>query len=211
MAEENDGNQQPSQDSNQNSSQQQTGGSNGADSADSNPGGGRETPDIQAEIQRALQSQQAEFVNQLKEITGFESLQAFKEHQLKEQGKLQELLQAKEQEAAQFRQRFEQMAVRAQVLQAASAAVDAEVVLALLAPAAKVDGDGNVTIDGQPADKAVERLLKDKPYLARSSGNQGSGSPQNPSGGKQMPRSQFLALNPKDQLAFVQSGGAVTD
>ncbi len=168
--------------------------------------------DLQTEIQKALAAREAEFARQLKEITGHESLQAFKESQLKEQGKLQELLQSKETEAQTFRQRFEQMAVRAQVLAAASDAVDPEVVLALLSASAQVDDKGNVSIGGKPVDQAVKQLLQDKPYLAKPSGNQGSGSPQNPAvSPKQISRQQFEALDPKAQMTFIRDGGVVTD
>lgn len=166
--------------------------------------------DLQAEIQKALEAERERWRQQLKETLGVDSLEAWKEQRLKEEGKLQELLQQKEQEATHYRQQFERLAIQNALLTAARNAVDPEVVLAILAPKAKVGEDGAVTVDGKPVEKAVEELLKAKPYLARPTGNQGSGAPLQ-AGRPQMTRAQFEVLSPEDRMKFIRSGGQVVD
>jgi len=167
--------------------------------------------DVQAEIQRALAEQQAQFQNQLKEATGFDSLKAFQEAQLAEQGKLKELLDAKTSELDAVTRQFQQTQINNSLLAAAQDAVDPSVVAALLAGSAQVDGNGNVLIDGLAPADAVKKLLEEKPFLAKASGNQGSGAPQNSDGGKTLSRAAFDALDPAAKQQFVRDGGRITD
>lgn len=139
------------------------------------PAGGM---DVQAEIQKALAAQAAEHAKQLKELTGHDSLKAFQEAQLKAQGKTQELLDAKTQEAAGFKAKYEQQAIDAAILTASGEALDPDTVRALLAGSAQIDGNGAVTINGKPPKEAVAALLKEKPFLAKPAGPAGSGAPQ---------------------------------
>jgi len=94
---------------------------------------------------------------------------------LKQQGEFEKLAQQREAEAAQYRQRYEQATVRAALTAAANASADPGLVAQLLSGRAQVDDQGRVTVDGQPAEKAVAQLLKDKPFLARPM--TGGGSP----------------------------------
>jgi len=134
--------------------------------------------DVQAEVQKALAAERAEFKKQLKEATGHESFEALQESRLKEQGKLQELADAKALEAQTFKGKFEQTQIKAALLSASTDALDPATVSDLLAGKAACDDNGNVTIDGKPVAEAVAQLLKDKPFLAKPQGGSGSGSPQ---------------------------------
>ncbi len=167
--------------------------------------------DTQAEIQKALADQQAQFQSQLKEATGFESIKDFQDAQLKEQGKLKELLDAKTAELQSVTQKFQQTQIHNALLAAAADAVDPDTVAALLSGSAQVDENGQVLIDGKPPAEAVQALLEAKPFLARATGNQGSGSPQNNEGGQSLSRSAFDALEPAAKQQFVKDGGTITD
>jgi hypothetical protein len=141
------------------------------------PAAGVPAADVQAQINQALQAQQADFAKQLKEATGHSDFKAFTEAQLKQQGKLQELADANKAEAQTFKAKFEQAAVGNALLAAATEAVDPATVKDLLAGRAQVDDSGNVTIDGKPVAEAVKQLLTDKPFLAKAQGGTGSGAP----------------------------------
>ncbi|MDO8940898.1 MAG: hypothetical protein Q7U98_17220 [Methylicorpusculum sp.] len=134
--------------------------------------------DVQAQINQALQAQQTEFSRSLKEATGHGDIKALTEARLKEQGRLQELADAKAQEAQSYKTRFEQAHVNAALLAASADAVDPALIKDLLAGKALCDDDGNVTIDGKPAAEAVKDLLVNKPFLAKAQGGTGSGAPQ---------------------------------
>jgi len=140
--------------------------------------------DVQTQIQQAVEAQNAAFAAKLKELTGHESLEALNQAQLAQQGKTEELLQAKADEAARYRARFEQAQVRSALLGAASDAVDPETVASLLSGQAQVAEDGSVTVGGKPAAESVAALLKQKPFLAKPAGQPGSAAPQSPGGGK---------------------------
>lgn len=167
--------------------------------------------DVQAEVQKALSAQAAEHARQLKELTGHDSLKAFQEAELKKQGKTQELLDAKSKEADVYRSRFEASAIRAEVLGAASDALDTETVLALLGSKAEVAEDGSVKIGGKPAKDAVADLLKEKPFLAKPSGSAGSGAPANAGGKPSLSRAAFDALDAGAKTTHIKAGGRVTD
>ena len=136
--------------------------------------------DVQAQITQALAAQQAAHAQELKEATGHESLAALKEQQLKDQGKLQELLDVKAAEALQFKGKYEQTQITNALLTAADNALDAELISALLFNNAVVDGNGVVTIGGKPVKEAVTELLTAKPFLAKPQGGTGSGSANTP-------------------------------
>lgn len=155
-----------------------------------NTGGGQQTQttqqsaapatvDVQAQINAALAKQQAEFAEQLKAATGHADLKALTDDNLKKQGKLQELADAKAAEAQNYKAKFEQMAIGNALLSASTDAVDPDTIKDLLAGQAQVDEAGNVTINGKSAADAVAELLKAKPFLAKAQGGTGSGAPQN--------------------------------
>lgn len=165
--------------------------------------------DVQAEINKALAAQQAQFQTQLKELTGHDSLKAFHEAQLSEQGKLKELADAKTQEAHDYKTRFEQSQIKAALLSAASGAVDPDTVHSLLASGAAVDEAGNVTINGKPASEAVSALLEAKPFLAKPQGGSGSGAPHHPGAKPSLTRAAFDALDASARAKFIRDGGNV--
>lgn len=133
--------------------------------------------DVQAQINAALATQKAEFAEQLKAATGHADLKTLTDANLKAQGKLQELADAKAAEAQTYKAKFEQLSVNNALLTAATGAVDPATVVDLLAGKAQVDESGNVTIDGKPAADAVKALLEAKPFLAKAEGGTGSGAP----------------------------------
>jgi hypothetical protein len=135
--------------------------------------------DVQAQINAALTKQQAEFAEQLKAATGHADLKALTDANLKAQGKLQELADAKSAEAQLYKTKFETAAIDNALLAASVEAVDPATVKDLLAGKAVVDDNGTVTIDGKPAADAVKALLEAKPFLAKAQGGTGSGAPQN--------------------------------
>jgi len=133
--------------------------------------------DVQAQINQALQAQQAEFANQLKAATGHSDIKALTDAQLKDQGKLQELADSKTQEATVYKQQFQQVSISNAILGASADAIDPAVIGALLSGKAVCDDKGVVTIDGKPVTDAVKALLADKPFLAKAQGDTGSGAP----------------------------------
>lgn len=167
--------------------------------------------DVQAEVAKALAAQQADFATQLEQATGHKDIKALTEAQLKAQGKLQELADAKAAEASSYKSKFEQAAIGNALLAASVEAVDPATVKDLLAGKAQVDDAGNVTIDGKPVGDAVKALLEAKPFLAKAQGGTGSGAPANGSNQQTKTRAEFGALDPAAQAKFVNGGGKVTD
>jgi hypothetical protein len=167
--------------------------------------------DVQAEIQKALADQQAQFQTQLKEATGFDSIQAYQEAQMQEKGQLKELLDSKSAELQSVTQKFQQTLINNALLSAAADAVDPDTVVVLLSNSAQVDENGNVLVEGKAPAEAVKALLEAKPFLAKATGNQGGGSPQNTEGGKSLSRAAFDALDPAAKQQFFRDGGTVTD
>lgn len=135
--------------------------------------------DVQAAITAALAKQQAEFAEQLKAATGHSDLKALTDDNLKKQGKLQELADAKAAEAQGYKAKYETTMIENALLAASVDAVDPATIKDLLAAKSKVDEAGNVAIDGKPVADAVKQLLTDKPFLAKAQGGTGSGAPQN--------------------------------
>ena len=149
---------------------------------------------IDAAVNAALAKQQADFAAQLEQATGHKDIKALTEANLKAQGKLQELADAKAAEAQSFKVKYEQLAIEEELMRereeeqlaisnalltAANEAVDPATVVDLLSSKAKVDDAGNVTIEGKPAAEAVKGLLESKPFLAKAQGGTGSGAPAN--------------------------------
>ena len=62
--------------------------------------------DVQAQINQALASQQADFAKQLKEATGHADIKSLTDAQLLAQGKLQDLADSKVKEAANYKTKF---------------------------------------------------------------------------------------------------------
>lgn len=166
--------------------------------------------DVQAEIQKALAAQQAAFNEQFKAATGHDSLPAFQEAEAKRKGDFEALLNQRTSELAQAKAALEQATVNNALLGAAREAVDPDVVLALLGAQAKVE-NGAVTVNGKPPAEAVKALLKDKPYLAKPTGGQGSGAGANAGGHHSLTRQAFEAMGPQEQQTFIKGGGKVAD
>jgi hypothetical protein len=124
--------------------------------------------------------------------------------QLKAQGKLQELADSKAQEAATYKQQFQQLNISNALLAASAEAVDPAIISALLAGKAQCDEQGGVTIDGKPVSEAVKALLTDKPFLAKAQGGTGSGAPQQAAAGVKNPFAKDT-FNLTEQLALAQS------
>ncbi len=136
------------------------------------------------------------FAAKLKEATGHDSLDDLKaerdraeKERLEAEGKYKELAESEKKRAAEAEDRARhweskyktEMARRAIVEAAVKAgARDPEDVEAFLGGKAKVDEDGQVTVDGQPVDKAVADLLEKKPHWVKSDGQPGSGAKPNP-------------------------------
>lgn len=168
--------------------------------------------DVQAAVNKALADQQAQFNAQFKEATGHDDLKAFTEAQLKAQGKLQELADAKAAEAQTYKTKFESAAISNALLAASAEAVDSATVKDLLAGKAVVDDAGNVSIDGKPVADAVKQLLTDKPFLAKAQGGTGSGAPQNGGNAVQTKtRAQLDSMSAAEQSAFFKAGGKAID
>lgn len=187
---------------------------NNPSSSSAATGAGAPAPavDVQAEVAKALAAQQADFAAQLEQATGHKDVKSLTEAQLKAQGKLQELADAKAAEANTYKTKFEQAAIGNALLAASADAVDPATVKDLLAGKAQVDDAGNVTIDGKPVGDAVKQLLTDKPFLAKAQGGTGSGAPQNGGANVQTKtRAELEALDPGAQAKFVRDGGKVVD
>ncbi|WP_020160526.1 phage scaffolding protein [Methylobacter marinus] len=173
------------------------------------PGAGPTPPpaapavDVQAQINQALATQQAEFQRQLKEATGHSDFKSLTEAQLQAQGKLQELADAKAQEATAYKAKFEQTQISNALLSASTDAVDPGTVSALLAGKAACDDNGVVTIDGKPVAEAVKALLTEKPFLAKPQGGTGSGAPQAVA---DAPKADNATLSPQQRLAAARAG-----
>lgn len=132
--------------------------------------------DMQREIQSALDAQQAALNQQIREATGHASFQDYMDDQSRLHGEAQAALDAKAKETDKFRLLYEQTAIKAAVLSAASEAINPDMVLTLLVGQAAVSEDGSVLIGGKPAKEAVDELLQKNPFMAKPSGNSGSGA-----------------------------------
>jgi len=187
------------------------------DDAGQESGGGaaQSTPtqsvDVQAQIdaavKAALANQQAAFAAELEKATGHKDVKTLNDARLKEQGKLQELADAKAAEAQTFKARFEQLAVSNALLSASAEAIDPATVVDLLAAKAVVDESGNVSIDGKPAADAVKALLDAKPFLAKAQGGTGSGTPANAGSGEKNPWAKG-SYNLTEQLRIAKENPA---
>jgi len=105
-------------------------------------------------------------------------LKSEEEQKLKEQQKYKELAEKKEKEALEFKQKYQQTILRAEVVGKASQMgfIDPEVVLSLVSPKAVVKEDGNIEVNGKSLGDFLKELAESKPYLIKASGKQGSGS-----------------------------------
>jgi hypothetical protein len=164
--------------------------------------------DIDKAVQAAVAAHSQQFTEQFKTATGFESLDKFQEHQAKQRGETDKLLEQRNADLAQVRNELAQANISSAILGAAADAVDPATVLALLSGKAKFE-NGAVTIDGKPPAEAVKALLAEKPFLAKA-GPAGSGSPQSGGGGaQQKTRAEFEALDPAARSKFITGGGKV--
>lgn len=160
--------------------------------------------DIQAQINAALAQQRTDFLDQLKQATGFDSFDAIKENKLKTEGKLQELADTRAAEAQTYKAKFQQTAIGNALLSASTEAVDPAVVAQLLAGHCVCDDDGKVSIDGKPVAEAVKALLADKPFLAKAQGGTGSGAPAGGQGTAAAQQNYQTAAKNKDVLGMLK-------
>jgi hypothetical protein len=167
--------------------------------------------DVNAEIAKALAAQQAEFQSQLKAATGHSDVKALADAQLLEQGKLKEFAESKSQEAAQFKAKFESSQISNALLTASQGAIDPATVVELLKGKAVCDEHGKVTIEGKPVTDAVSAFLAEKPFLAKSVGDTGSGTTKNTNGVQTISRAQLDALSAADRSKHISSGGRIVD
>ena len=166
--------------------------------------------DVNAAIAKAFADKAAADAIEFEKATGFKSLQEFTEAKLKAEGKTQELLTAKETELNQVKSRLEQTAIQNSLLAASANAIDPEIITALLSSKASVDANGNVLVNGKSANDAVAELLKDKPHLAKASGNSGSGASSTAqNSAKQLNRAEFEKLSPAERATFIKASGVV--
>jgi hypothetical protein len=153
-------------------------GADGKTGAGAGNGGqpGAAAADVQGEVQKALAAQAAQFNQQLKAITGHESVDALKQAEAMRKGEEAKLLAERAAENAALREQLARERVNAALLSAASDSVDPALVAALLAGQGTVAEGGAVSIGGKPVAEAVKALLAEKPYLARA-GKPGGGAP----------------------------------
>lgn len=167
--------------------------------------------DVQAEINKALKQQGEEFAKRFKEATGHGSFDEFQTAKAKATGETDKLLTQREQELAQTRAKLDQTLIGNALLSAAAtSAIDPAVVQQLLLAKGKIEND-TVTVEGKTPADAITDLLKDKPYLAKPSGGQGSGAGVNATGGNSKTRKEFEAMGAQERQTFVKGGGKVTD
>lgn len=149
--------------------------------------GGDDTPgaaavDPQELVRQALAGAETKFKEQFKAATGFDSLEQFQTEQAKKKGEEGKLLDERTQALSEAQAELGRERIKNSILKAAAGAVDPDVVASLLAGKAKHE-NGTVTIDGKSPAEAVEALLKEKTYLAKPSGGQGSGAGAGANGG----------------------------
>jgi hypothetical protein len=142
-------------------------------------------PDIQAEIQKALDEQRQGFERELEEATGHRSLSGFLTAHRQATEETRQRLEASSGEATKYRTLYEQQAIKAAVLGACGEAINPAMVFDLLAAKAAVSEEGAVTVDGKSAQEAVSEFLDQHPYLAKPRGCPGSGTPQSSTLGAQ--------------------------
>jgi hypothetical protein len=157
-------------------------------------------PDLQAEIAKALKQQADEFTERFKQATGHATFDEFQTEKAKAKGEEAKLLDQRTVELAQAKAEMERLTVNSALISAATAAVDPEVVQALLGNKAKVE-NGVVTIGGKAVAEAVADLLAQKPYLAKA-GPAGSGAPQGAGGAERNPwGKEHFNLTEQGQIA----------
>lgn len=154
-----------------------------------------------------------EFTGKLHKVTGGKSLEAWEKDRLEKQGEYQKLAEQYSTEAAQLRQELQQTIARAEILRAATDAIDPEVVHTLLRDKITVSEDGQVKVDGKPVASAIKALLTEKPYLARPAGGSGSGAPaaQKATDDKHRTRDWYDKANPNEIADFFKKGGKLIE
>lgn len=152
-----------------------------------------------------------EFTGKLHKVTGGKSLEAWERERLEKQGEYQKLADQYSAEAAQLRQQLQQTIARAEILRAATDAIDPEVVHTLLKERVTVTEDGQVKVDGKPVNAAIKALLTEKPYLARPTGGSGSGAPtaQKVTDEKHRTLEWYNRAGPTERMEFFKSGGSL--
>lgn len=154
-----------------------------------------------------------EFTGKLHKVTGGKSLEAWEKDRLEKQGEYQKLAEQYSTEAAQLRQQLQQTIARAEILRAATDAIDPEVVHTLLREKVTVTEDGQVKVEGKPVNLAIKALLTEKPYLARPAGGSGSGAPaaQKATDDKHRTRDWYNKADPREIKEFFKNGGKLIE
>jgi hypothetical protein len=159
-----------------------------------------------------LAAQKAELAAEFKAATGFDSVDAFKEAELKKNGQFEQLANQTKAQLDEVNAKYHSTLIGNAILANAAGAIDPSDLVLHLSGKAVVGADGSVTIDGKPAADAVAALLAAKPHLAKPLGAPGGGSPASASmGGKTTTRAIFDAMTPFDKAAFIKDGGNVTN
>jgi len=153
-----------------------------------------------AAMDAALAQQRAEFAAQLKEATGYDSLDALKEADMKAKGQLKELADSKAKESEALKAQLHATLINNAILAHAADAIDPSDVAAFLASKGTVDASGAVVIDGKAPAEAVKELLSKKPHLAKPQGVGGSGAP----GASQSTKASETASDDLTGLALLQ-------
>lgn len=135
-----------------------------------------EPVDVNAIANAAVAKAQAEWQASLKATTGFDTLEAFNAAKLETEGKHKEIADAATKKVTELTAQLQQTTIKQALLAASNEALYPDIIVELLSAKAVVDTAGTVSIDGKPVKEAVATFLKDKPNLAKPTGNTGSGS-----------------------------------
>ena len=145
---------------------------------------------LKSELAQTKAEVEKSFKEELKAVTGVESLAELKKQKtaadkkrLEEEGKFKELAEETAKDRDKFKGERDQALTdlkkfRIEIALSDAAnqagAIDAEVIRALMGSKAEVGEDGKVTINGKEAVEAVKEFLKEKPHLAKAEGQKGS-------------------------------------
>lgn len=153
------------------------------------------------------ENQLSDFAVQFERETGYKDFQSLKQAHDEQLGMLEE-------HAAENESRFQQAQINFTLFMGASEALSPEFIRDTLAHRASCDQEGNVTIEGKPANEFIASFLDTNPFLAKPVGGQGSGAPIGANlipKPKQMNRSSFENLPQAERNKFINDGGRVTD
>ena len=145
---------------------------------------------LKSELAQTKAEVEKSFKEELKAVTGVDSLAELKKQKtaaekkrLEEEGKFKELAEETAKDRDKFKGERDQaltdlkkfrIEIALSDAAAQAGAIDAEVIRALMGSKAEVGEDGKVTIGGKEAVEAVKDFLKEKPHLAKAEGQKGS-------------------------------------